>query len=115
MMGAVIGPGRENPETHTAWPHGLWLAQLSARATPPRPELALHRHSRLCRAVLVLIVLFAPHRPACPAPCGLPQLSRVGYGTFQCSLHSSPTARAEEPQFGWSRLLSGAHGPCVEN
>lgn len=54
MMGAVIGPGRENPETRTAWPHGLWLAQLSARATPLRLELAhqgraLHHHSRLCR------------------------------------------------------------------
>lgn len=104
-----LGLARESPET-SPWCHGLWLVQPSARASPLPPELAhqghaLCHHSCLChtesRAVLVPLfrLHLMPCRPACPASCGLLSSPWVGYGTFQCSLDSSPMAGAEDCQF----------------
>lgn len=112
-----LGLARENAET-SPWSHGLWLAQPLAEP-PLFPQSLLIRDTLFTitaacakpesRAVLALIVPFAPHRPAAlpaPLPAGCRSSPWVGYGTFQCSLCSSPTFGAQECQFGrpWPEL-----------
>lgn len=103
-----LGLVRESPET-SPWCHGLWLVQPSARAAPPPPELAhqghaLCHHSCLCqtesRAVLVLIVPFAPHAllPYLPRFLRAAQLSLGGIRHF-------PVQPGLKPH-GWGRRLS---------
>lgn len=91
---------------------GLWLALLSARATLFLQSLlirdTLFTITAACaksesRAVLVLIVLVCtslPCCPACPASCGLSQLSLGGIRHFPVHLYSSFMAGDEQCPLG---------------
>lgn len=95
--------------------HPFLRACSSGTRSSPSQPLVPSLRAELCPSS------FAPHCPAAlpaPLPAGRLSSPRVGYGTFQRSLYSSPWLGLKMLSlavFGQSLLLLGALGPCVEN